>query len=74
MLKNDIGTDAGVIWHLLEKYRKLSIKEMVNLTNLDESIIMLSLGWLAREDKVAFSNEDGNVFVELTNSASEIYF
>lgn len=74
MLKNDIGTDAGVIWHLLKKYRKLSVKEITNLTNLDESIIMLSLGWLAREDKIVFLTENNSVFVELTDSISGMYY
>lgn len=75
MLKGDIGINAGAIWQLLsEKKSKLSIREIEELTSYKESMILLALGWLGREDKIRFLDEDGQFYVELNSFASETYY
>jgi hypothetical protein len=54
MYKNDIGINAGVIWHLLSHKGALSIREIGELTNYRESFMFLALGYLSRESKIRF--------------------
>lgn len=75
MLKNDIGVNAGIIWHLLEEYRQLSIREIGEHTNYEEKLILFSLGWLARENKIVFiEGQHGDILVKLEFPSSEIYY
>ena len=74
MYKNDIGINAGVIWHLLSEKGELSIREIGELTNFQETFIYLALGWLSREDKIYFFEKNGVVYVVLNRIASEMYF
>ena len=74
MYKHDIGINSGVIWHLLSDNGALSIREIGELTNYKEAFILLSLGWLARENKIRFFEKDGMVHVELIHNITEIYY
>ena len=74
MYKNDIGINAGTIWHLLSEKRELSIREIGELTNFREPFIYLALGWLSRENKIRFYEKNGVVYVGLDNITSEMYF
>ena len=74
MYKNDIGINAGVIWHLLSEKGELSIREIEELTNFRESFICFALGWLSREDKIYFFEKNGVVYVMLNRIATEMYF
>ena len=74
MYKNDVGINAGVIWHLLSEKGALSIREIGELTNFREPFIYLALGWLLRESKIHFYEKNGTVYVELDHTASEMYF
>jgi len=60
-----IGNTAGIVWHLLDKHGILSIDELKEKSYCNETIILLALGWLARESKVMFTEMNGNTFVEL---------
>jgi len=74
MYKNDIGINAGVIWHLLSEKGGLNIMEIGELTNFREPFIYLALGWLSRENKVRFYEKNGVVYAELNQIASEMFF
>lgn len=74
MLKNDIGVNAGVIWHLLLENGALSVRQIGEHTGYREKMIILSLGWLAREDKVNFSEKHEVIYVELKSSYSERFY
>ncbi|AGY54292.1 hypothetical protein BRDCF_p1665 [Bacteroidales bacterium CF] len=37
-------------------------------------MIHLALGWLARENKITFSVDNDNLYVELTNTYLEMYY
>lgn len=73
MLKKDIGINAGTIWRHLYEKGKLSIIEIEELTNYKSPLLFMALGWLSKEDKISFFEEDGKLYVEL-NNMSEIYF
>jgi len=58
-----IGTNAGTIWEYLDKYGPTTVAKLIRETEVDEKSIQRSIGWLAKEDKVA---------VELVNRAETI--
>lgn len=74
MLKNDIGINAGTIWVLLEKHGRLSIREIGELTGYKEMLIVLSLGWLARENKITFLETEGGMAIELSHTSPEMFY
>jgi hypothetical protein len=52
-----IGETAGVIWHLLDEKGPLSMAQVVKQSGEARDVVMMALGWLAREDKIAIDNE-----------------
>jgi len=74
MMKNEVGYSAGIIWHLLSERGVLSIRKIGEMTNYNESLIFLALGWLAREDKVHFMDKSGKMYVELSVPVTEKYY
>lgn len=75
MRKNDIGINAGTIWHLLADKGVLSISQICEYTNSEEASVMLALGWLSRENKIRFLEKQEIMYVELKNyPGSEMYF
>jgi hypothetical protein len=74
MYKTDIGINAGVIWHLLSENGALTIEEIQEITGYKESLILLSLGWLSREDKIYFFEEKEKMHVALNEITSELYY
>jgi len=56
----EIGIVAGEIWHLLEKTKDISLSKLVKKIDKPESLIFMSLGWLAREGHISlkkYNNE-----------------
>lgn len=64
MLKETIGSNAGLIWNIL-KQGELNIKSIKKLTKLVDKDLYFSLGWLAREGKINFSEIEGELFISL---------
>lgn len=54
-MKEKIGTNAGIIWTLLDAEGSKSLKEIKKVCKLTEKDMYAALGWLAREGKVAFN-------------------
>lgn len=52
-----IGETAGVIWRLLDEKGSLSMAQLVKQTGEARDLVMLALGWLAREDKITIDSE-----------------
>ena len=62
-MKEKIGINAGVVWNTLAGNGAKSLKEVKKATKLAEKDLYAALGWLAREEKVVFTDEDGDVLV-----------
>jgi predicted transcriptional regulator len=58
MIKQTIGENAGLIWQILNKNGEMQLAELLKNSNIEEADFNRSLGWLAREGKIAFYNED----------------
>ncbi len=64
MLIEKIGENAGAIWTALQG-GALTTKTLKKATKLKEADLNLALGWLARENKIAFEVEEKDITVSL---------
>ena len=65
MLKEKIGQDAGLVWAALENKGRLELKALKTATKLKDKELMLALGWLAREGKLAFEEAEKDLRIHL---------
>ena len=66
----EIGIAAGEIWQHLESKGRVGFDEILTIEPHREKILLMALGWLAREGHVLFKVENGMIFIEL-NKRSE---
>jgi len=64
-MKEKIGSDAGQVWQVLDAQGTKSVKELKKATKLIDKEIYAAIGWLAREEKIAFCQEDDDLFISL---------
>ncbi len=65
-MKEKIGNNAGSVWTVLSAASgRKSLKEVKKLTKLTDKDLYAALGWLARENKIVFAEED-EIFVALS--------
>ncbi len=64
-MKEKIGTNAGIIWIYLDADGSKSLKDIKKACKLSEKDMYASLGWLAREGKIAFNELKGDTEVVL---------
>lgn len=60
-----IGETAGVVWRLLDGHGPLSMAKVVKESGAPRDLVLLALGWLAREDKIAIDSESRGRVVSL---------
>lgn len=48
----EIGIVAGEIWHYLDQNKSCSLKALAPAIEKDSNVVLMSLGWLAREGHV----------------------
>ncbi len=60
-----IGIVAGEIWHYLDKHRDVKLSELFSNLEHSKEIILMSVGWLAREGHVILEEEDCDFKVSL---------
>lgn len=66
MKKDDIGTNAGLVWRtLFYMGRKATMNELLQKTQLNALDLSSAIGWLAREDKVEFFHENDEDYVDV---------
>ena len=64
-MKEKIGFDAGNIWKVLDEQGVKSVKELKKATKLVDKEIYAAIGWLAREEKLVFRQEESDLFISL---------
>jgi len=65
-MKEKIGNDAGLVWKVLDAQGVKSVKELKKATKLIDKEIYAAIGWLAREEKLVFQEEEDDLFISLT--------
>lgn len=72
MNKKLIGTNAGIIWNLLNNRQRWNVTQLIEASGLSEREIFAAIGWLARENKIEIDkSEDGQ---EIFYLLIEYYF
>ena len=62
----EIGITAGDIWHYLDQhYEAVSLTQLVSEINRPKDLLLMSLGWLAREGHVILNQEGDNYKISL---------
>ncbi|MDR1371282.1 MAG: winged helix-turn-helix domain-containing protein [Dysgonamonadaceae bacterium] len=65
-MKEKIGNNAGLVWNVLTGQSAKNLKEVKKQTKLTEKDLYAALGWLAREEKLIFTEDaNGDIFVAL---------
>jgi hypothetical protein len=52
MNKRSIGTNAGIIWNLLNNNEKWDLSQLMKRSGLTEMEVYTAIGWLTRENKI----------------------
>ncbi len=53
----EIGIVAGDIWHYLDQHKSGSLMQLVKSIDKDRNVVLMSLGWLAREGHIILERE-----------------
>jgi hypothetical protein len=61
----EIGIVAGEIWHFLDHHGEVELSELVKGIEKPRDIVLMSLGWLAREGHVILEQKQENYTVSL---------
>ncbi len=67
---DDIGKIAGEIWHYLEKHEEASVGKLTQELKKTERLILLGLGWLAREGKLNTEKRQRATYFKLNTAAA----
>lgn len=65
MLTGEIGIVAGKIWHHLRQNSSSTAAKLKKEIGAPADLVMLGLGWLAREGKVEFQQKGKALTVRL---------
>ena len=64
-MKEKIGFDAGNVQKMLDAQGIKSVKELKKATKLTDKELYAAIGWLAREEKLVFQQEENDLFISL---------
>ena len=53
----EIGEAAGRIWRYLAQHKTVTLRQLQRGTTLPERLLLMGVGWLAREEKLCFVQE-----------------
>ena len=60
-MKEQIGTDAGRVWHYLAENGPTTIIKLKSVLEVSNGQLHLALGWLSRENKIELT-EHGHTY------------
>lgn len=64
-MQHEIGDAAGMIWRALDEAGEVTLPRLKQSTKLADQMLLLGLGWLAREGKIALLRDRRTVKVQL---------
>lgn len=64
-MQEEIGATAGAIWKVLHKSGELTISQLKKQSKAKTPMFEWAIGWLARENKIALTQNKRTVRVRL---------
>lgn len=64
-MNEEIGEAAGVVWRYLDTQGETTVTKLKEATKLSDQVVMLALGWLAREGKLTLTKDKRTVKARL---------
>lgn len=61
----EIGIVAGEIWHFLDQHGETNLSVLAKSIDKREDLVLMSLGWLAREGHVILRQAGGDYKISL---------
>ena len=61
----EIGIVAGEIWHYLDKKGEVLLSELLSSLSREKELVLMSVGWLAREGYIVLERKDSDFKVFL---------
>ena len=61
----EIGIVAGDIWHYLDQQKSATLNELVKGIDKNRNLVLMSLGWLAREGHVIMEDLENDYRITL---------
>jgi hypothetical protein len=71
-MKNEIGNTAGKIWGILEEKGEVDISRVPQILKEKTLTAYQAMGWLAREDKIAYRTEGDRTFIYIADGELKI--
>ncbi len=68
-MEDQIGAAAGTVWRHLDGNQPITLAKLKQSTKLSEQVLLMSLGWLAREGKVDLVRTGTTLRVSLRHHA-----
>ena len=54
---NQIGEGAGAVWKFLNEHSEAKPSDIKKTLKLNDEMLWMAIGWLAREDKLVFKGK-----------------
>jgi len=67
----EIGIVAGEIWHFLDKHGRVDLEKLIVGVEKPKELLLMSLGWLAREGHVLVESEGSEYTISLREKKEE---
>jgi len=61
----DIGQSAGKVWTALAGGKMLTLAEVKKKSGVEDTMLAMAVGWLAREEKVVVDRKGPTISVKL---------
>ena len=61
----EIGIVAGDIWHYLDQHKTATIGQLIKGIDKKRDLVLMSIGWLAREGHVIMEEEGSDYKITL---------
>ncbi len=70
-MQDDIGKVAGEIWHYLEENGEVTVSKLIRDIDGKERMTLMGIGWLAREENLAFEKRNRGTYLTLRTPATD---
>ncbi len=67
-----IGIVAGEIWSFLDDHGKTNLKQLIKKIDKPEQLILMSLGWLTRENHIIVTKRKNHYLVDLKRKTQKL--